>query len=140
MNNIIIIGRLTRDPEVRYTENASARANFTVAVDGPQRTGGDGRQEKQVDFIPCVAFGKQAEFIERWFAKGKPIAVQGRLSVRSYEDKDGQKKTYTNVIAERVEFAGDKGEKRDGGQTNGTAQDTFEGFQTLDEDGDQIPF
>lgn len=137
MNIVAIIGRLTRDPEVRYTENASARANFTVAVDGPQRTGGDGKQEKQVDFIPCVAFGKQAEFIERWFAKGKPIAVQGRLSVRQYEDKDGQKKTYTNVIAERVEFAGDKGEKRDGGQTHGTAQETFDGFQTLDED---LPF
>lgn len=139
MNSIIIIGRLTRDPEVRYTENASARANFTVAVDGPQRTGGDGRQEKQVDFIPCVAFGKQAEFIERWFGKGKPIAVQGRLSVRSYEDRDGQKKTYTNVIAERVEFAGDKGgEKREGGQQNGAARETYEGFQTLDDD--DIPF
>lgn len=138
MNIVAITGRLTRDPEVRYTENASARANFTVAVDGPQRTGGDGKQEKQVDFIPCVAFGKQAEFIERWFAKGKPIAVQGRLSVRQYEDKDGQKKTYTNVIAERVEFAGDKGEKRDGGQTHGTAQETFDGFQTLDDD--SIPF
>lgn len=139
MNSIIIIGRLTRDPEVRYTENASARASFTVAVDGPQRTGEGGKTEKQVDFIPCVAFGKQAEFIERWFAKGKPIALQGRLSVRSYEDKDGQKKTYTNVIVERVEFAGDKGEKRDGGQTHGTAQETFDGFQTLDES-EEIPF
>ena len=130
MNNITLIGRLTRDPEVRYNpENQKAVANFTLAVDRPVKAG----EEKQADFPRVVAFGKTAELCERFMAKGKLVAVQGRLQTGSYTNKDGVKVYTTDVIADRVEFLewGEKKEESEGGFA------VPEGFAALDED---MPF
>lgn len=139
MNLAIIKGNIARDIEMRYTASQTAVSNFSIAVNRPARTNDEGQRKQEADFIPCVAFGKTAEFIERYFSKGKPILVQGQISVRQYDDKDGNKRTFTSVLVDRCEFAGgEKSERRDGGQTHGTAQETFDGFQTLDDD--SIPF
>ena len=99
MNNVNLMGRLTKDPVISYTTDQMAIARFTVAVDRmPDKNG-----NKQADFIGCVSFGKTAEFIEKFFTKGKPIALTGRIQTGSFE-KNGQKIYTTDVIAERVEF------------------------------------
>lgn len=99
MNNVNLMGRLTKDPVISYTTDQKAIARFTVAVDRmPDKNG-----NKQADFIGCVCFGKTAEFIEKFFTKGKPIALTGRIQTGSFE-KNGQKVYTTDVIAERVEF------------------------------------
>lgn len=99
MNNVTLLGRLTKDPVISYTTDQKAIARFTVAVDRmPDKNG-----NKQADFIGCVGFGKTAEFIEKFFTKGKPIALTGRIQTGSFE-KNGQKVYTTDVIAERVEF------------------------------------
>lgn len=99
MNNVNLMGRLTKDPVISYTTDQMAIARFTVAVDRmPDKNG-----NKQADFIGCVSFGKTAEFIEKFFTKGKPIALTGRIQTGSFE-KNGQKVYTTDVIAERVEF------------------------------------
>ncbi|MBQ7943550.1 MAG: single-stranded DNA-binding protein [Lachnospiraceae bacterium] len=108
MNKAIIMGRLTRDPEVRYTqgENQMAIARYTLAVDRRFNRGGD---ENTADFIPCVAFGKAGEFAERYFRKGTKIAVTGRIQTGSYTNKDGVKVYTTEVVVEEQEFAESKG-------------------------------
>ena len=104
MNNVVLIGRLTRDPEIRYTASSQmAVANFTLAVD---RIGKD----KGADFPRITVFGKQAENCEKYLAKGKLCGVQGRIQTGSYKDKDGKTVYTTDVVADRVEFIewGDK--------------------------------
>ena len=107
MNKAIIMGRLTRDPEVRYTqgENQMAIARYTLAVDRRFNRNGD---ENTADFIPCVAFGKAGEFAERYFRKGTKIAVTGRIQTGSYTNKDGVKVYTTEVVVEEQEFAESK--------------------------------
>lgn len=107
MNKVELIGRFTKDPEVRYTagENPLAIARFTVACDRRQKKEG----EATADFISCIAFGKTAEFLERYFFKGMRIGISGRIQTGSYENKDGQKVYTTDVIAEEVEFVESKG-------------------------------
>lgn len=102
MNKVILLGRLTRDPEVRYTQSAEplAVASFSIAVD--RRFKRDGEQD--VDFINCVCFGKQGENISRFFKKGNRIAVVGRLQVRNWEDNNGQKRVATEVVVEEFDF------------------------------------
>ena len=118
MNKVILMGRLTRDPDVRYSGNGSeggmSIARFTVAVDR-RRTGADGQRE--ADFIGCVAFGKQAEFAEKYLHQGSKIALTGRIQTGSYNNKDGQKVYTTDVVAEDMEFAESKAasEQRTGG-------------------------
>jgi single-strand DNA-binding protein len=106
MNKVILMGRLTRDPEVRYTtgENNLAIARYTLAVD--RRFKRDG--EATADFITCVAFGKSAEFAERYFRQGIKIAVSGRIQTGSYTNKEGQKVYTTEVVVEDQEFAESK--------------------------------
>lgn len=129
MNSVILIGRLTRDPEVRYTAGTQmAVANMTLAIDRPV----GGNREKQTDFPRVVVFGKQAENCERFLEKGMLCGVQGRLQTGSYQDKDGKTVYTTDVMADRVEFL--EWKERDG--QNGK-QGTPEGFSALDED---IPF
>lgn len=103
MNKVILMGRLTRDPEVRYTEgeNAMAVARYTLAVDRRGRRNG----ESNADFINCVAFGGRGEFAEKYLKKGMKIAVVGRIQTGSYTNKDGQKVYTTDVIVEEHEFA-----------------------------------
>ena len=107
MNKVILIGRLVRDPEVRYSqgENATAVARYTLAVDRRFNRNND---EQTADFINCVAFGRAGEFAEKYFQKGTKIAVVGRIQTGSYTNKDGVKIYTTDVIVEEQEFAESK--------------------------------
>ena len=106
MNKVILMGRLTRDPEVRYSqgEQATAIARYTLAVD---RSNSDGA-EQTADFISCVAFGRQGEFAEKYLHQGTKIAITGRIQTGSYTNKDGQKVYTTDVVVEECEFAESK--------------------------------
>ena len=104
MNHWVGIGRLTRDPNVKYTQGGKAYASFTLAID--RRKNSDGNQ--QADFIQCVAWEKTAEVISQYCTKGKKIAVEGRIQTRSY-DKDGRKVYVTEVIVQSMEFCDSKG-------------------------------
>lgn len=106
MNKVILMGRLTRDPDVRYSagENATAVARYTLAVD--RRFKRDG--ESTADFIGCVAFGRQAEFAEKYLRQGTKIAISGRIQTGSYTNRDGQKVYTTDVVVEDQEFAESK--------------------------------
>ena len=101
LNNIVLIGRLTRDPELRYTtSNGTAVATFTLAVN--RRFKGDGGQE--ADFVPVVVWRKQAENCAQYIGKGSLVAVEGRLQIRPYEDKEGKRRTIAEVVANSVQF------------------------------------
>lgn len=119
MNKVILMGRLTRDPEVRYTQgdNASAVARFSLAVD--RRFKKDG--EQTADFINCVAFGKTGEFIEKYGRKGTKFVVEGRIQTGSYTNKDGQKVYTTDVVVEQVEFAESKATSGQNGNQSSSA-------------------
>ncbi len=107
MNKVILMGRLTRDPEVRYSagDNQIAIARYTLAV---YKRFNRNNSEQTADFIPCVAFGKAGEFAEKYFRKGMKIAVTGRIQTGSYTNKEGQKVYTTEVIIEDQEFAESK--------------------------------
>jgi len=107
MNKVELVGRLTRDPEVRYTqgENASAIARFSVAVN---RRFKNNEGNYEADFINCVAFGKSAEFIEKYFKKGMAIGISGRIQTGNYTNKDGVKVYTTDVVVEEAEFVESK--------------------------------
>lgn len=107
MNKVQLVGRLTRDPEIRYSqgENATATARFSLAVN---RRFKNNEGNYDADFINCVAFGKSAEFIEKYFKKGMAIGITGRLTTGSYTNKDGQKVYTTDVIVEEAEFVESK--------------------------------
>ena len=112
MNKVILMGRLTRDPDVRYTNSQNgdqmAIARYTLAVDRRgRRNGGDSQQS--ADFISCVAFGRQGEFAEKYLKQGTKIAVTGRIQTGSYTNKDGQKVYTTDVVIDEQEFAESKG-------------------------------
>ena len=106
MNKVVLMGRLTRDPEIRYSngENALAIARFTLAVDRRFNR----RDDQTADFITCKAFGKQAEFAERFLRQGIKVAASGRIETGSYTNRDGQKVYTTEVILEEIEFAESK--------------------------------
>lgn len=106
MNSVQLLGRLARDPEVRYTagDNPTAVARFTVACNRKYKK----NAEQEADFISCMAFGKTAEFIERYFNKGSSIALNGRIQTGSYTNKDGAKVYTTDVVVESLEFVGKK--------------------------------
>ena len=106
MNKVILMGRLTRDPDVRYSqgESATAVARYTLAVDRRFRRDGD----QSADFIGCVAFGRQAEFAEKYLRQGTKIAISGRIQTGSYTNRDGQKVYTTDVVVEDQEFAESK--------------------------------
>ena len=106
MNRVILIGRLTKDPELRTIANGSATTSFTVAVN---RTFTNQNGEREADFINCVAWRKQAENIAKYCSKGSQVAVEGRLQTRSYDAQDGTKRYVTEVIADSVTFLGSKG-------------------------------
>ena len=109
MNRVILMGRLTRDPEVRYSqgERSMAIARYTLAVDRRGRRNQDGDQQS-ADFIPCVAFDRAAEFAEKYFRQGIKIVVTGRIQTGSYTNRDGQRVYTTEVVVEDQEFAESK--------------------------------
>ena len=134
MNKVILMGRLTRDPEVRYSagENSMAIARYTLAVD--RRFKRDG--EATADFISCVAFGKAAEFAERYFRQGIRIVVSGRIQTGSYTNRDGNKVYTTDVVVEEQEFAESKNNAAGNSNAQGnTAAGQPIGNTTVDADG-----
>ena len=143
MNKVVLIGRLTRDPDIRYTQgqNSMAVARYTLAVD--RRT-----KETEADFISCIAFGKAAEFADKWVHKGTKLAVTGRIQTGSYTDKDGRKVYTTDVVVEEQEFAESKNAASNASEatrTDGNAAvngnprpDIGEGFMGVDDDA--LPF
>ncbi len=139
MNNVVLIGRLTRDPEIRYiSESQTAVATFTLAVERPFS-----REKKQADFIRITVFGKSAENCEKYLKKGRLTAVQGRIQTGSYQNKDGVTVYTTDVVADRVEFLewGDSNRSDDGREFGGGNQNLPEGFSMMDEtDDDDLPF
>lgn len=144
MNKAILMGRLTRDPEVRYSagENPIAIARYTLAVD--RRFKRDG--EATADFISCVAFGRSAEFAEKYFHQGIKIAVSGRIQTGSYTNRDGQKIYTTEVVVEDQEFAESKSASSGGGyggqQSASDSQATsMDGFMNIPNGIDEeLPF
>ena len=147
LNHIIIMGRLTRDPELRRTGSGVAVASFTVAVDRDfsPKDGG----EKETDFIDCVAWRQTGEFVSKYFTKGRMAVVSGRLQIRSWTDKDGNKRRTAEIVADNVYF-GDS--KRDGdsgsaysapasfGGYSAPSQSSASDFAMLDDDDAQLPF
>ena len=113
MNKVMLIGRLTKDPELRYTQSGTAVASFTLAVN---RRFSNQSGEREADFINCVAWQKSAEFVANYFRKGQQMALEGRLQVRSYDGNDGQRRWVTEVVAEQIEFVGSKNENGSGRQ------------------------
>ena len=137
INTVALVGRLTKEPEVRHTQSGTSVTSFTLAVD-------NGR-DRAADFIDCVAWKGTADFVGSWFHKGMKVAVSGRLSTRAWEDKDGNKRKSTEVVALNVEFAENKRENENraanyaapadyGAYTGGDA------FAELDDDSDDLPF
>ncbi len=153
MNKVILMGRFTRDPEMRQTSQGTPVVSFTLAVD--RRMARDGQQS--ADFISCVAWNKNAEFICKYFQKGSMIAVSGRLQTRTYDDKDGKRQYVTEVVADEVYFTGSRQQtgtdsgyqpqdtyQRPAPQPSSTAPnfDEFEamGFSAMDGSEDDLPF
>ena len=116
LNHIVLMGRLTRDPELRRTGSGIAVASFSVAVD--RDFGKNENGEKETDFIDCVAWRQTGEFVSKYFTKGRMIVVSGRLQVRSWTDKDGNKRRTAEVVADNVYF-GDSKRESDGGNAYG---------------------
>ena len=114
-NRIILIGRLTRDPELRYVPSGAPVASFTLAVDRPFR---DQQGNRETDFIDVVAWRKLAEQVSQYMSKGRMVAVEGRLQIRSYEAQDGQKRKVAEVVADGVRFL-DRARPGGGGQPGG---------------------
>lgn len=136
MNKIILLGRLTKDPEVKYTPTNKVVAQFTLAVDRPYSKD----NQREADFIPVVIWGKQAETCGNYLSKGQRVLVEGRLQIRSYEAKDGQKKYITEVIAEHFEFI-ERREQSNGSQpARNDANQDFQNFGSAVPFNEEIPF
>lgn len=139
MNKVILMGRLTRSPEVRYSQGAEpvAVARYTLAVNRRFKR----KDEPEADFIPCVALGKSGEFAEKYFRKGQLVDVIGRLQVRSWEDKEGKKHWTTEVIVEEQYFAESKKNSNAAAPKEG-GQAPADGFYPIDEsvEDEDLPF
>lgn len=144
MNKVIEVGRLTRNPEIRYTQGAEpmAIARYTLAVDRRQSRNSDNQQS--ADFIPCVAFGKLAEFAEKYLAQGTKIVIEGHLQSGSYTNKDGNKVYTLDVIIESQEFAESKAanQSRTGNSQHAPAGPVDgDGFMNIPDDiAEELPF
>lgn len=136
MNKAIEIGRLTRDPEVRYSQGSNtAVIRYTIAVDRKFKRDG----EPTADYIPCVVFGRQAEFAEKYFRKGMKVVISGRITTGSYTNRDGQKVYTTEITVEEQEFAESKGSS----EAQGAAQMSTpngDGFMSVPDDDTGLPF
>ena len=136
MNRIMLLGRLTKDPEIRYTPSGACVAQFTLAVDRPYTKDGS----READFIPCVTWGKTSETIGNYVHKGQRLLVEGRLQIRSYDGKDGQKRWVTEVIANSVQFL-DYSKGSDKPAKSAPKKQGFESFgQEVPYGGEEIPF
>lgn len=134
---------MTKDPDLRYTQSGTAVANFTLAVNRRYNPNG----EQEADFINCVAWQKAAEFVADYFHKGKQMALEGRLQVRSYDGDDGKRRWVTEVVVEQMEFVGSKNDKgnsgngNSGGGTHSGGSSSYEGLgQEVMFDDNELPF
>ena len=118
MNKVVLIGRLTRDPELRYTGNNTPVATFSLAVN---RNFSNQQGEREADFINIVVWRKQAENVKNYVTQGSQVAVEGRIQTRSYDDQNGQKRYVTEVVADNVEFLGSKNSSNNSNNMNSTA-------------------
>ena len=109
LNNVVLVGRLTKDPELRKLDKDLVTASFSLAVDNPYKSGGD----KTASFIPCTAWSSTAENLCKYCSKGDLIALEGRLSQRSYEDKDGNKRSVVEVVTQNIQFLTPKKDKEE---------------------------
>lgn len=132
MNRTVLVGRLTKDPELRYTQSGIAVANFTIAVD--RKFAKDGNQS--ADFIPVIVWQKQAENVAKYLSKGRLVAVDGRIQTSSYDNKDGQRVYRTDVVADQVEFLSTKSDTRGGSDSNDSSGYSDESDYSTEE----IPF
>lgn len=136
MNRVTLIGRLTKNPELKQTQSGIAVCNFTLAIDRPYK---DDKGNSQADFIPVIVWRTQAENCDKYLEKGNQCAVVGSIQTRSYDDKDGNKRYVTEVVADSVEFLTPKSEKQEAKQEPKQAKQT-----TLDDltpiDDSQLPF
>ena len=139
LNNVVLIGRLVADPELRTTTSGKSVANFRIAVDRAYTKQGE---QRQADFITIIAWESTANFVCRYFAKGSMIALQGSIQTRNYEDSNGNKRTATEVLAREVSFCGSKNETSPG-QTAAPAAPTYtpapDDFEEIPDD-DDLPF
>ena len=144
LNKVILMGRLTRDPELRRTGSGVAVANFSIAVDrdfGKTESG-----EKETDFFYCVAWRQTGEFVSKYFSKGRMIVVEGKLQTRSWTDKDSNKRKAVEVVADNCYFADSKNSNNGNsfdnnvGNFGNTATAPAQSFEMLDDDDAQLPF
>ena len=147
LNHIVLMGRLTRDPELRHTGSGTAVASFTIAVDRDFADKQSG--EKETDFIECVAWRQTGEFVSKYFTKGRMIVVSGRLQVRKWKNKEGENRYSTEVVADSCYFGDSKREESSsnsyGQQTGGYDAPAYptapaSDFAMLDDDDAQLPF
>lgn len=137
LNHIVLMGRLTRDPELRRTQNGTAVASFTLAV---ERDYSADSSNKQADFIDIVAWRNTAEFVSRYFAKGRMAVVSGRIQVRDWTDRDGDKRRTYEVIADSVYFGDSKKQNTSDGTAAYTTPVTASEFTEIDGDDEDLPF
>ena len=137
LNHITAAGRLTKDPELRRTQNGVAVASFTIACDRDIK---DASGNKQTDFIDCVAWRNTAEFVDKYFTRGRMVIVSGRLQMREWTDKNGNKRRNAEILAENVYFADSKRavENTEKNETKEAAQTVD--FDQVEIDGDELPF
>ena len=146
LNRVVLMGRLTRDPELRRTQSGTAVASFSLAVDRDfkSRSG-----EKETDFIDIVAWRNTAEFVSKYFAKGRMAVVEGRLQIREWKDRDGNNRRTAEVVADNVYFGDSKRDGQSGGDyappAYGSPVGSYTapmggGFAELEEDGGELPF
>lgn len=144
INAVVLMGRLVRDPEIRTTTSGKSVCSFSLAVERDfQRS-----EEKTADYFDCVAWGNTAEFVGKYFHKGRMIALQGRLQARTYKDREGNNRKVVEVIADKVSFTGEKAESTAGREAPKESKDSpaayesgnlSEGFEALSDDED-LPF
>lgn len=138
LNHVTIMGRLTRDPELRHTQSGTAVTSFTLAVDRDFKDKNSG--ETATDWISCTAWKGTAEFVSRYFQKGRMAVVDGRLQTRSYQDRDGNKRTAVEVVADHVYFGDSKKKESEGNAPEDELpEDKPQAFADVEDDGD-LPF
>lgn len=153
INSAVIMGRLVADPELRTTSGGTSVTSFTVAV---ERSFAPKGEERQTDFIDCVAWRQTAEFVTRFFRKGSMIAIQGSIQTRNYEDKQGNKRKSVEIVCDNVSFTGSKAETGTGERSAAPqnayadrqaaqpapsyATGTYGDFESIDDDDDSLPF
>lgn len=136
MNKVVLMGRLTKEPELRHTTNDKPVASFTLAVDRGFKTNG----ERQADFINCVAWRGTAEFVAKWFSKGQLMALSGRIQTRTYKDRDEKNRVAVEVVADEVFFAEGKKNGAEQPENNELPPPASSDFEEIIGDDEPLPF